>query len=178
EVEISKIHEDDVAVFRRAAPSKIGCDALRSLHVGEADTQDSKRVLDQFPLRAAEALEPFIPVREFQAADLPVQQVEEWIETLLVTRELELRPAELVQRLLEKPRTLAEIDDPLVSRLRGNVILAQEQHLAAPELDLLQVRRLGITLDELVQHAQRVIRLAGDFVCPGQLVEHRVVAAV
>ena len=92
--------------------------------------------------------------------------------------QLELRPAELVERLFVEARFVAVIDHAAVGHLGVVVVLVQEQHLAATKLCLVDERRLRIPLDEIVQDPQRVLGFASHLVGPRQLIENRVVAAI
>ena len=89
-----------------------------------------------------------------------------------------MRPAELVQGLLIESRPGAVLDDILVCHLGIVVVLAQEQHLAAPKLHLVEDGRVGIARHQLIQHIQGFVRIAADFIRTRQLVEHRIVTTV
>ena len=103
QIEIAQIHINDVAVIRVAAVIQKLIDAGCAVHVGKADAQHAKRVLDEFPVRPAEARQPVVALFEVEVGQLAIQQREERLQAVFVPGELELRPAQLVKRLLVEP---------------------------------------------------------------------------
>lgn len=84
----------------------------------------------------------------------------------------------LVEALLVKRGLRAELQRRCVGRLGVRVTLGGEEHLAAPELDLVAVRCRGIALHDFVERGERLAGLSGGLVGARELVEHLVVARV
>ena len=139
---------------------------------------DGVALFDQLLLGSAQGCKPVVAVLQLDIAEFAVEQLEEWLQAVLVPRELELRPAQLVQGLLVETGFVTVFDDLPVSQLGIVVTLAEKQHFAAAELDLVDQGRRGILGHEFVQHLQCVIRAPADLVRPRELVQHRVIAAV
>src|SRR6202035_4401878 len=85
-------------------------------------------------------------------------------QTLECHRLLEQRPAALVEALLEERRTRAAPDDGGVGALGIRVALVGEQQLAPPELHLIELRALRVTLHDPIQCAERLPGLAGGLI--------------
>ena len=90
----------------------------------------------------------------------------------------EQRPAVLVQRLLVERRIGAVLDYLVVGSLGFVVALLHEQRLAAAKLRLVDVHRLRVLRDELVERGERVVEPPLCLVGARELIEHEVVLLV
>ena len=73
QVEVAQRHVDDVAVVRITALVQEGGNALRAVHVREADAQHAEGIFNQLPVRATEVVEPRIAVLQLDVTDLAIE---------------------------------------------------------------------------------------------------------
>jgi hypothetical protein len=146
-----------------------------TVEIGERDRHDAQRVFAELALRARER----IAVAQLAVAhQQAVEHLEERSNPFLATTLLEQRPAVLVQALLVEIAVGTGLDDRGVCGLGVAIAAGAEQDLAAAELRLRVPRALRELPDQLVEHRERLLRLALRFVRTRQLIHHRIVARV